>query len=225
MKRRQPAEKLPPARVGSFAYDISAGTFSWSAEVAAMHGYPPEPMTVEAGLVLAHKHRDDRRRAFEVYQDVLDSGSAVACRYRIVDRGGAVHSVMVISKNRLDEGGTPVGMDGFYVDLSEVLEREANDAIDSVTEQAVEEAVDVAVAEFTAHRAVIEQAKGMVMMAYRVPADRAFDVLKWRSQQSNVKIHTLCELIVTRAVEELALSDANQAKLDDILLSAPARRG
>lgn len=217
MNRREPAQKLPAARVGSFTYDFATGTFHWSAEVAALHGYPSEPMTVDAELVLSHKHPEDRGRVDELYQEVLLTRSALSSRHRIVDCAGNVHRVAVISQNRVDTSQSPVGLDGFYLDLTEEFDKKTSQDFD----QAVDEAVDVAVSEFTAHRSVIEQAKGMVMMAYSIPADRAFDVLKWRSQQSNTKIRMLCELIVKRAVDEVSLAGDSRTKFDEILLSAP----
>jgi hypothetical protein len=44
-------------------------------------------------------------------------------------------------------------------------------------------AVEDAIADFTAHRALIEQAKGVLMMTYTISAERAFDVLVWRFLQ------------------------------------------
>jgi AmiR/NasT family two-component response regulator len=38
---------------------------------------------------------------------------------------------------------------------------------------------------------VIEQAKGVLMVAYRISAERAFDILVWRSQETNVKVRDL----------------------------------
>ncbi|MET0865283.1 MAG: ANTAR domain-containing protein [Nakamurella sp.] len=37
-------------------------------------------------------------------------------------------------------------------------------------------------------RAVIEQAKGMLMAEHRIPADHAFDLLRRRSQNTNTKL-------------------------------------
>lgn len=220
MTRHEPAEKLSSARVGSFMFLFATGEFHWSAEVAGMHGYPAEPMIVGSDLVLSHKHPDDRARVAELYREAVDTRSALSSRHRLIDRTGAVHRVVVISKSLLDEENAPIGLDGFYVDLTEVFDHQADEAF----ERAVDEAVDIAVAEFATHRAVIEQAKGMVMMAYSIPAERAFDVLKWRSQQTNTKVRTLCELIVKRTLDEIALPDANHRKFDEILLSAPEDR-
>lgn len=215
--RNEPAQKLPPARVGSFEYLFATAEVHWSAEVAAMHGYPPAPMTVDVPLVLSHKHDDDKARVSELYSEMVQTRLPFSSKHRIVDCSGATHQVVVISKALLGDDGSTIGLDGFYVDLSDVLDHHDDRAFDD----AVEEAVDEAVAEFTSHRSVIEQAKGMVMLAYSIPADRAFDVLKWRSQQTNVKIRTLCELIVKRATDEVSLSAENRSGFDQILLSAP----
>ncbi|CAN5315753.1 PAS and ANTAR domain-containing protein [soil metagenome] len=215
MNRPEPAERLPSARVGSFSYDFATALFRWSAEVAALHGYPPEPMTVDAEVVLSHKHTEDRAGVQELYQEMLTTRSALSSRHRIVDTSGAVHSVAVVSKNRLDASRMAIGLDGFYVDLTETFDLQDGHDFD----RAVDEAVDVAVAEFTAHRSIIEQAKGMVMVTYSIPADRAFDVLRWRSQQTNTKIRTLCELIVKRALDEITLTADSRSKFDEILLS------
>ncbi|MBT1191840.1 GAF and ANTAR domain-containing protein [Rhodococcoides kroppenstedtii] len=46
-------------------------------------------------------------------------------------------------------------------------------------------------------RAAIEQAKGALMVALGVTADKAFDLLLWRSQTTNVKVRDLAEQFVT----------------------------
>jgi ANTAR domain len=43
---------------------------------------------------------------------------------------------------------------------------------------------------------VIEQAKGMLMLVYGLDEDAAFDLLRWRSQSTNVKLRLLAEQIV-----------------------------
>ncbi len=45
---------------------------------------------------------------------------------------------------------------------------------------------NAAVAQIAENRATIEQAKGMLMLIYNIPADRAFDILRWRSQHTNI---------------------------------------
>jgi PAS domain S-box-containing protein len=212
VNRGEPTGEFPSARVGSFTMDFATQRFNWSAEVAAIHGYAPQSVEVAAEFVLAHKHPDDRARVRELLNELVQTKSAVSSRHRIVDVGGDVHDVLVVSKSLVGDDGSLVGVQGFYVDISAVFDAQ------------VDNAVDIAVADFATHRAVIEQAKGMVMLAYSIPPDRAFDVLKWRSQQTNTKIRSLCELIVKRAVDEIAIGDANRVTFDDILLNADSDR-
>ncbi|MET0698898.1 MAG: PAS and ANTAR domain-containing protein [Mycobacterium sp.] len=186
--------------------------FSWSPEVAAIHGYPAEPIEVTAEFVFAHKHPDDLARLQSLYAELVETKTALSSRHRIIDAAGNVHNVVVVSKSVFGDDASAVGVQGFYVDISAVFGEELDDA------------VDLAVAEFAANRAAIEQAKGMVMLTYNIPADRAFDVLKWRSQQTNTKIRALCELIVKRAVDEISTNDANRAVFDDILLNVDNSR-
>jgi hypothetical protein len=192
--------------------DFATQRFSWSAEVAAIHGYPAEPLEVTAEFVLAHKHPDDLPRLQSLFDELVDTRTALSSRHRIIDTAANVHNVVVVSKSLLGDDGSVIGVQGFYVDISAVFGEELDDA------------VDLAVAEFSTNRAAIEQAKGMVMLTYNIPADRAFDVLKWRSQQTNTKIRALCELIVKRAVDEISTNDANRAIFDDILLNADNSR-
>jgi ANTAR domain len=58
-----------------------------------------------------------------------------------------------------------------------------------------EHGVSAEVAKFAKNRAVIEQAKGMLMNVYGIGADGAFELLKWRSQETNVKLRQVAEQI------------------------------
>jgi transcriptional regulator with GAF, ATPase, and Fis domain len=45
-------------------------------------------------------------------------------------------------------------------------------------------------------RAAIEQCKGIIQFALNVSEEKAFDLLKWRSQDNNVPVRTLCEQLL-----------------------------
>jgi GAF domain-containing protein len=49
-------------------------------------------------------------------------------------------------------------------------------------------------------RAVIDQAKGIIMGAHRIPADEAFDMLVDKSQRQNVKLHHLAAQFVAEII-------------------------
>jgi hypothetical protein len=73
---------------------------------------------------------------------------------------------------------------GFYIDVTR-------------SDEAREASISAAVAEFAEHRACIEQAKGVLMQIYRIDSTAAFDLLKWRSQETNVKLRALAEQLLT----------------------------
>ena len=72
--------------------------------------------------------------------------------------------------------------------------------------------------DFRAHRAVIEQAKGIVIQLFAVDADEAFDRLRAASQAANVKVRDLAEyLVVAAAQDRTPGKTANTLDLAEIL--------
>jgi hypothetical protein len=67
---------------------------------------------------------------------------------------------------------------------------------------------------------VIEQAKGMLMFAYAISADRAFDILTWRSQQTNTKLRVVAECLVAAVADATLLPDVVRSRFDHVLLAA-----
>jgi ANTAR domain len=57
--------------------------------------------------------------------------------------------------------------------------------------------ITAAVAEFAESRAVIEQAKGMLILLHGVDDESAFDMLRLRSQNTNVKLRALAQQLVS----------------------------
>lgn len=64
-----------------------------------------------------------------------------------------------------------------------------------------EQRITEALRAITERRAVIEQAKGMLMLVYGVDADEAFDVLRKQSQDHNVKLNLVAEQVMKDLVE------------------------
>ncbi|MBY6681940.1 GAF and ANTAR domain-containing protein [Rhodococcus sp. BP-316] len=72
-------------------------------------------------------------------------------------------------------------------------------------------------------RAAIEQAKGALMLGLNVSADKAFDLLLWRSQTTNIKVRTLAEQLV-RDIGSLGdAPDALSTELGKLLMTAHTR--
>ena len=113
-------------------------------------------------------------------------------------------------------GGAVIGTHGFYVDVTpdEDLRLDA--------ERRREDLVTARVAEIAGNRAVIEQVKGMLMLIYNVDEDRAFDVLKWLSQEQNAKLRVLAAQLGTD-LRETARKIIDQSAYDHALLTVHER--
>jgi PAS domain S-box-containing protein len=201
-----------PQRVGWFRFFFADERWEWSPQVERMHGYEPGSVQPTTALVLSHKHPDDYGQVAATIEQIRRTAGAFSTRHRIVDTHGEIHHVIVIGQQMRDAADTVIGSDGYYVDVTP-----------SITE-AREEGVTEAVAEIAEARGGIEQAKGMLMLIYRITADSAFELLKWRSQEANVKLRVLAEQIVK---DFLGLSYdeflPTRAEYDRLLLTAHLR--
>jgi PAS domain S-box-containing protein len=180
-----------PQRVGWFRFHLDGQRWEWSDTVARLHGYAPEDATPTTDLLLRHKHPEDRGRVAAALDEVAD-GQPFSSRHRIVDTTGRTHWVIVVGDRTLDEAGAVTGTAGFYVDITDTLSR------------------------VSATRAEIEQAKGLIMAAYGINADRAFDILVWRSQQSNVKVRDVARRFL--AAMAGGMSQDTRTRVDHALL-------
>jgi AmiR/NasT family two-component response regulator len=65
---------------------------------------------------------------------------------------------------------------------------------------------------------VIEQAKGVLIAAYGISANRAFEILMWRSQETNVKVRELATRFMA-AMGASHLSPESRSHVDHTLLT------
>jgi hypothetical protein len=196
-----------PQRVGWFRFYFDDQRWEWSEQVQRMHGYEPGTVTPTTELVLAHKHPEDRGEVAKTIDEMLVARRAFSTRHRILDTRGVVHQVVVVGDLLTDRQDVVIGTHGYYVDITPSSDR------------AREDLISARVAEITEHRAVIEQAKGMLMLVYGLDDDAAFDLLRWRSQSSNVKLRRLAEKIVEdfRAVRDDGIT--SRSAFDHALLT------
>jgi PAS domain S-box-containing protein len=201
----------PDLNVGSFRFWFVGQSWEWSDEVARMHGYQPGEVVPTTELLLSHKHPDDRQHVQDALDHALLSRGSFSSRHRIIDTGGRVHTVIVLADRMLDDDGTVVGTEGYYVDLTDTFDMTRRQALDASLPELLES------------RAAIEQAKGALMLVYRIDANAAFELLLWRSQYTNTKVRALA----TQIVAELATVDFDPDDLrrsfDHLLLTAHER--
>ncbi|OBB33309.1 antitermination regulator [Mycolicibacterium peregrinum] len=199
-------------RVGWFRFYFADERWEWSPQVERMHGYEPGTANPTTEVVLSHKHPEDYGQVAATLLEMRRTSGAFSTRHRIIDTAGDVHQVVVVGDQLFDETGAVIGTHGFYVDVSPSIA------------QAQQQAVTEVVAEIAEARGAIEQAKGMLMLIYRLDDDAAFELLKWRSQETNTKLRLLAEQL---ARDFLALDYSetlpSRVVFDRLLLTAHQR--
>ncbi|WP_280243205.1 PAS and ANTAR domain-containing protein [Nocardia abscessus] len=206
-----------PQTTGSFRFWFADRRWEWSDEVAAMHGYAPDTVTPTTELLLAHKHPEDRDHVAEAIEKSVRNAEPFCSRHRIIDTAGGAHHVIVLGDTMIDKSGTVVGTAGYYIDLTATIAEERQDLLNGTLPKLFEA------------RAVIEQAKGVLMRIYRINADQAFHVLQWRSQETNVKLRDLAAQLIAEIDRLPPASPAVQTAFDHMLLTVhervPSREG
>lgn len=187
-------------RVGTFRFFLDGQRWEWSDAVARMHGYEPDTVVPSTELLLQHKHPDDRPHVAAALDRVL-LGDPFSSRHRIIDTSGRTHWVIVVSERSFDDNGAVIGTSGFYIDVTESFQSDVTTVVSEIAES----------------RAQIEQAKGVLMAAYGISAERAFDILVWRSQEMNIKLRE----VAARFLAALAgrLSSDSVSQIDHALLT------
>lgn len=176
-------------RVGWFRFYFADERWEWSPQVQSMHGYEPGTVEPTTDLVLSHKHPDDYGQVAATLEEIKRTAGAFSTRHRIIDTHGETHHVVVVGDKIFNDAGDVIGTHGFYVDVTPAMAERQN------------KMVTAAVAEIAEARGLIEQAKGMLMLIYRINAESAFELLKWRSQETNTKLRLLAEQIVKDFLE------------------------
>jgi PAS domain S-box-containing protein len=201
---------VSPERMGWFRFYFDEQRWQWSEQVQRLHGYQPGTVTPTTELVLSHKHPDDREQVAATIDGITHTRGALSSRHRIIDTHGAVHWVVIIGDQFLDDDGAVIGTFGFYVDITPA-------------ERVREDMVTAKVGEIADNRAPIEQAKGMLMLIYDLEDDAAFGLLKWLSQENNIKLRLLAEQIVTELRAVAAGTIVGKATFDHTLMTAHQR--
>lgn len=169
---------------GHFTCLVAADRWTWSDGMYALHGYAPGEVPATAEVLLRHKHPDDRARVVEQLETVFRDGLPFSCYHRVIDRHERVRSVLAVGRGVLGDTGQVESIEGFYVDLTDVRRNET------------QADVELALTRIAEHRAVIEQAKGLLIYVTGCDADTAFDLLRRRSMTTNVKLHEVAHQIV-----------------------------
>lgn len=190
---------------GRFTYDVKRDIWTWSPGVFRIHGFEPGEVVPTTDLMCAHVYAEDGEAARHV-TDAAETGVAFSACYRIVDANRDVRQVVAVGRRSRGPDGQVLCLTGVLVDVTEASRRIGSDEM----ERAIED--------FTTHRAVIEQAKGVLVQLLAVDADEAFLLLRHISQHENVKVRDLAESLVDAAARDKtpAKGDGNGSVLDQL---------
>jgi len=164
---------------GTFELDFASGRMSWTEGLYEIHGFKRGQIVPTFTLLLAHLHPDDRAPFQKLLTKVSQKGGQAALLHRVIDNKGRQRQVF--SSVEADDKAEAVAAAarGFMVDLTRSMHEE--------TRQAAVDAINGALA----NKAVIEQAKGIVMTVLSVSPEAAFHILADQSQRTNTKVHAL----------------------------------
>ena len=173
------------ALVGRYTYRPATDEWWWSDAMYRIHGFEPGEVVPTTDLVMRHIHPEDVAAAWESREKAVDRQEPFSFLHRIVT--AAKKARVVIAAGHLDcDGGAPV-ITGHLIDITDVR----REAVDSELDQAVDDFLD--------HRAVIEQAKGVLVQLYSVDVDTAWTLLSAFSSDTNRKVRDIAEVLVAAA--------------------------
>jgi hypothetical protein len=173
--------------VGGLTYDGAQERWTWSTEVYRIHGFEPHDVVPTTQLMLFHAHPDDREALGATLDRVVEVPGACSVHFRLVDAGGTTRRVLLMGRSEPVDGSDALDLRAELVDLTGLQQEILNADLGSMVD------------DFRVNRAVIEQAKGVIIQMFAVDADEAFDHLRAASQQANVKVRVLAQYIVKAA--------------------------
>jgi hypothetical protein len=197
-----------PGAVAPFRYDAVLDQWEWSDALYVLHGYMPREIPATTSALMHHKHPDDRERAAGVFAATIRDGGTYSCYHRIVDRNARVLSVVSVGRTILSPEGTTAQVEGYYIDLTEARRDETEaDVQDALTRKA--------------HLGpLIDQAKGMIMLAEGCTADEAFERLRTCSQDANLKVVDIARALTESVAEGGFRGEAVAETLDRLVAGA-----
>ncbi len=208
-------EALPHAgsRVaGRFRHDRGTGGWSWSPEVFAVLGL--DPGTTDPGIeaFVRGLHPDDGTRTLDALAAAW-AGRAFALEVRAA---GEPRAVVLVGEPEMDSDGRVTAVQGLCADIT------AGRPPDSDGDRA--QALETEVSQLRAamaSRAVIEQAKGILMLLTSCRDQTAFDLLGHISSHTHRKVRDVARAITESATGGARLPEEIRSILRDACPPTP----
>ncbi|MBO3085463.1 ANTAR domain-containing protein [Cellulomonas fengjieae] len=192
--------------LGQFSFSPDAPRWLWSDAMYTLHGMEPGDVVPTRELFLSHVHPEDRGRVeYALHASVVERVPA-GCDYRLADLSGETRDVVIAL--------APARPDDLTATVSGVL-------IDDSTRQreAISAGVNAELQRALESHAVIDQAKGALMLVYGVDAEEAFQMLRWASQQRSVRLRVLAERLVGAVRSFGGMGPQLRARMDETFVA------
>lgn len=110
---------LEAGSMETWDWDIPSDSMTWSRGQASTHDLAPSPVSVSFETFRNSIHPDDRERVSRFLNETVEEGMEHRIEYRHLSPGGSIRWVEGRGRLVLGESGTPVGMHGVRVDITE----------------------------------------------------------------------------------------------------------
>ena len=198
--------------VGRFRWDVLHDQLTGTPELYGIHGFDRTGLAPTRRQVLDRVHPDDLSRVRAVVEQVVSRAGLFGIAYRVRrlddDRQ---REVVVTGEGLRDDEGRVFLLPGYLTDVS--------DDHRAGVRRAADEAVEAAVA----GRGLIEQAKGVLSVAYGLGPDEAMSLLRSWSSRRNVKLRLIAERLVAEVRHGTVSSPTLRTQVDRMLDVATRR--
>ncbi|WP_347059183.1 ANTAR domain-containing protein [Blastococcus sp. HT6-30] len=199
----------PAAAAGRYRYDRQAGSWWWSPEMHEVLGLDAGVTTPCTEALLGAQHPDDGSR-FLAALTACGSGRPFVLECRIVHSMRAQRSVVLVGEPDRDDAGDVRAVEGICVDITDCRPPAR------APQRADELRAEIAqLRTAMASRAVIEQAKGILMVLTGCPEQVAFDLLAHISSHTHRKVREVAQVLTGSAAGHGGLPDDVGAILRD----------
>jgi hypothetical protein len=184
-----------------FEYEPASQRWSWSQGLRDLYGLGPHEVPTTR-LILDRIVEPERQSVGSQFEDHLATPGSFSCTFQMCDGRGCLRQVRYVGQS--EEGGGEVKrVYGFIVDVTDVWRDYAAKAVAGAVE----------------HRAVIEQAKGALMLSFGIDDATAFELLRGYSSRANVKLAVVAERIASGLSDPQFCRDEPVRSLLDIVLA------
>ena len=216
--------------IGRFVADSVSGWWSWSDAVFEIFGYPARSVAPSWSLIIKHVPEEDRAVAQTGYELATTRVGPFCWSHRI-HVGDAMRSILVLGETSPLDGVNSFKRTGQYSgQLSENQRRHAGLYLEGyvidltvLRAEGARGAATEAVQSSARHRAVIEQAKGALMLTFGLSADAAFALLTWHSQRSNRKVRAIAADLMAHVHEDELSGQRLRLAMERILTNGEVR--